>query len=99
MKHSRYADVVRFISDGTSRYSFNRSGVCRLSVARSLSRLGIFRTSGVVTLSILMLPYILRTTELSIRRVPDGIREGAVALGSSKIFDDKSSYAEICPAR
>jgi phosphate transport system permease protein len=31
-----------------------------------------------------MLPYILRTTELAIRRVPNGIREGAIALGSTK---------------
>jgi phosphate transport system permease protein len=40
--------------------------------------------ASAVTLSILMLPYIIRTTELSIRRVPDSIREGAIALGSTK---------------
>ena len=31
-----------------------------------------------------MLPYILRTTELSLKRVPATIREAAIALGSSR---------------
>ncbi|MDH2901366.1 MAG: ABC transporter permease subunit, partial [archaeon] len=37
-----------------------------------------------ITLAVLMLPYILRTTELSVRRVPQSIREAAMALGSTK---------------
>jgi phosphate transport system permease protein len=37
-----------------------------------------------LTLSILMFPYIFRTTELALRKVPASIREGAIALGSTK---------------
>jgi phosphate transport system permease protein len=37
-----------------------------------------------IILSIIMFPYIFRTTELSIRKVPANIKEGAIALGSTK---------------
>jgi phosphate transport system permease protein len=37
-----------------------------------------------IALSIIMFPYIFRTTEIAIRKVPNGIKEGAIALGSTK---------------
>ena len=37
-----------------------------------------------IALSILMFPYIIRTTELAIKKVPNNIKEGAIALGSTK---------------
>lgn len=45
---------------------------------------GFSAMAAAITLSALMFPYILRTTELSLRRVPESIREGALALGSNK---------------
>ena len=45
---------------------------------------GFSPLAGSVTLAVLMLPYILRTTELSIRKVPQSLREAAIALGSTK---------------
>ncbi len=37
--------------------------------------------AGAITLAVLMLPYIVRSTELALRRVASGIRESAYALG------------------
>jgi phosphate transport system permease protein len=83
-EHSRYADVVRFISDVLAGIPSIVLGYVGYLLLVLYLGWGYSALAGAVTLSVLMLPYILRTTELSIRRVPDGIREGAVALGSSK---------------
>ncbi len=45
---------------------------------------GFSALAGGLTLAILMLPYIVRTTELAIRKVPDEIREASLALGVTK---------------
>lgn len=45
---------------------------------------GFSAMAAAITLAVLMFPYILRTTELALRRVPESIREGALALGSNK---------------
>ncbi len=41
--------------------------------------------SGSLTLSIMVLPLIIRTTEESLKAVPDGYREGAYGLGAGKL--------------
>jgi phosphate transport system permease protein len=41
--------------------------------------------SGVVALSLIILPYIIKTTEVSFTQVPRSLREAAAALGLSKI--------------
>jgi len=40
---------------------------------------------GALTLSMMILPLIIRTTEEALKSVPDGYREGAFALGSGKL--------------
>lgn len=47
--------------------------------------LGLSLLSGAVTLSIMILPLIMRTTEEALLSVPDGYREGAFALGAGKL--------------
>lgn len=47
--------------------------------------LGLSLLSGAVTLSIMILPLIMRTTEEALLSVPDGYREGAFALGTGKL--------------
>jgi len=41
--------------------------------------------SGAMTLSIMILPLIMRTTEEAILAVPDGLREGSFALGAGRL--------------
>lgn len=40
--------------------------------------------AGALMLAVLMLPYIVRTTEISLRKVPRSLREAAIALGSTR---------------
>ncbi len=44
---------------------------------------GFSLLAGSVSLAVLMLPYVVRTTELAIRRVPGELKEGSLALGIS----------------
>ena len=41
--------------------------------------------AGSLTLSIMILPLVIRTTEEALKSVPDGYREGAFALGAGKL--------------
>jgi len=47
--------------------------------------LGLSLLSGALTLSIMILPLIMRTTEEAIRSVPDSYREGSFGLGAGKL--------------
>ena len=42
---------------------------------------GYSLAAGVLALSVLVMPYILKTTEVSLRQVPTALREGAAGLG------------------
>ena len=48
-------------------------------------RLGYSLLSGIFTVSIMILPLILRTTEEALLAVPDSYREGAFGLGAGKL--------------
>lgn len=47
--------------------------------------LGLSLMSGALTLSIMILPLIMRTTEEALRAVPDSYREGSFGLGAGKL--------------
>jgi len=46
---------------------------------------GFSMIAGSLTLTIMILPLVIRTTEEALKSVPDGYREGAFALGSGKL--------------
>lgn len=48
-------------------------------------KLGLSILSGALTLSLMVLPLILRTTEEALLSVPDGYREGSYGLGAGKL--------------
>jgi len=54
-----------------------------LLFVRTLS-LGQSIIAGSLTLSIMILPVIIRTTEESLKSIPDSFREGSLALGATK---------------
>ncbi|MCL1989196.1 MAG: phosphate ABC transporter permease PstA [Firmicutes bacterium] len=47
--------------------------------------MGFSLLAGSLTLSIMILPMVIRTTEEALKAVPDGFREGAFALGAGKL--------------
>ena len=48
--------------------------------------LGVSLLAGALTLVVMILPIIVRTTQEALRTVPDSYREGAVALGATKWY-------------
>ena len=75
---------------------------------------GVSLLAGVVTLGLMVLPTIIRTTEEALRQVPQGLREGSLALGATQwqtisrvvlapaapgIITGRSSRSAVRPAR
>ncbi len=58
-------------------------------------QLGFSMLSGVLTLSIMILPLILRTTEEALLAVPDTYREGSFGLGAGKL---RTVFRIVLPA-
>ena len=81
---SRYADTVRLIADVLAGIPSIVLGYVGFLLLVLYFGWGFSPMAGALTLVILMLPYILRTTELSLRKVPLSLREAAIALGSTK---------------
>jgi len=46
--------------------------------------LGVSMLAGQITLGLMILPIIIRTTEESLKNVPDSMREGSLALGATR---------------
>ena len=59
-------------------------GLFGLLVFCRVFRLGQSILSGALTLSIMILPVIIRTTEESLKTIPDSFREGSLSLGATK---------------
>ena len=57
--------------------------------------LGYSLVSGILTISIMILPLVMRTTEEALRAVPDSYREGSYGLGAGKL---RTVLSVILPA-
>ncbi len=80
----RHGEIIRFFSDVLAGVPSIVIGYVGYILLVLYFGWGFSAMAGGLALSVIMLPYILRTTELSIKRVPTSIREAAIALGSSK---------------
>jgi len=83
-KGGRFSEGLRFCADVLAGVpSIVLGYVCFLTFVIYFNW-GYSALAGAVALSIIMFPYIFRTTEIAIKKVPVGIKEGAIALGSTK---------------
>ncbi len=57
--------------------------------------LGIGFASATLTVTLMILPIIIRTTEESLRALPDSLREGSLALGATRL---ETSFKVVLPA-
>ncbi len=83
---SRLVKLIRFCTESLAGIPSIIFGLFGMTFFVGVLGLGFSILSGALTLSILILPVIIRTTEEALMAVPQTYREGSYALGSSKIY-------------
>jgi len=82
---SRFAFAVRFINDILLSAPSIVTGLFIYEVV--VVRMGHFSAiAGALSLTVIVIPVVLRTTETMLILVPDGLREAATALGAPRSF-------------
>ncbi|MGF1702974.1 phosphate ABC transporter permease PstA [Photobacterium makurazakiensis] len=83
---SRLVKVVRFCTESLAGIPSIIYGLFGMTFFVVVMGFGYSILSGALTLSILILPVIIRTTEEALMAVPQTYREGSYGLGASKIY-------------
>lgn len=83
---SKFVKVIRFCTESLAGIPSIIFGLFGMTFFVTIMGLGFSILSGALTLSILILPVIIRATEEALMSVPQTFREGSYALGSSKIY-------------
>lgn len=83
---SKLVKVIRFCTESLAGIPSIIFGLFGMTFFVTILGLGFSILSGALTLSILILPVIIRATEEALMAVPQTYREGSYALGSSKIY-------------
>ncbi len=83
---SRFVKVIRFCTESLAGIPSIIFGLFGMTFFVAILGLGFSILSGALTLSLLILPVIIRTTEEALMAVSATYREGSYALGSSKIY-------------
>jgi phosphate transport system permease protein len=81
---NKFSSIVRFFADVLAGVPSIILGYVGFLLLVLRFNLGYSAIGAAIVLSVLMFPYTIRATELALKRVPNGIKEGALALGSSK---------------
>ena len=84
-KQGRIVNVIRFATESLAGIPSIIYGLFGMIFFVTVLGFSWSIWSGALTLSIMVLPTIIRTTEESLKNVPDSFREGSLALGASKI--------------
>lgn len=83
---SRLVKVIRFCTESLAGIPSIIFGLFGMTFFVAILGLGFSILSGALTLSILILPVIIRTTEEALMAVPQTYREGSYGLGAPKIY-------------
>ncbi|MGL6260128.1 phosphate ABC transporter permease PstA [Vibrio sp. WXL210] len=83
---SRLVKVIRFCTESLAGIPSIIFGLFGMTFFVTILGFGFSILSGALTLSILILPVIIRTTEEALMAVPQTYREGSYGLGASKIY-------------
>lgn len=82
--HKRVSSVVRFLAEVLSGVPSIVLGYFGYLLMVVQWHWGFSALAGGIALTIMMIPYVLRTTETSLQQVPHGQREAAWALGMTR---------------
>ncbi|HHX8279989.1 TPA: phosphate ABC transporter permease PstA [Vibrio diabolicus] len=83
---SRLVKIIRFCTESLAGIPSIIFGLFGMTFFVAILGMGFSILSGALTLSILILPVIIRTTEEALMAVPQTYREGSYGLGASKIY-------------
>ncbi|WP_261818046.1 phosphate ABC transporter permease PstA [Vibrio gallicus] len=83
---SKFVKVIRFCTESLAGIPSIIFGLFGMTFFVTIMGFGFSILSGALTLSILILPVIIRATEEALMAVPQTYREGSYALGSSRIY-------------
>ncbi|MFY2507487.1 phosphate ABC transporter permease PstA [Vibrio pectenicida] len=83
---SKLVKVIRFCTESLAGIPSIIFGLFGMTFFVVILGLGFSILSGALTLSILILPVIIRTTEEALMAVPQTYREGSYGLGAAKIY-------------
>ncbi|WPC76980.1 phosphate ABC transporter permease PstA [Vibrio porteresiae] len=83
---SKLVKVIRFCTESLAGIPSIIFGLFGMTFFVVILGFGFSILSGALTLSILILPVIIRTTEEALMSVPQTYREGSYGLGASKIY-------------
>lgn len=84
-KPGKIVNVIRFAIESLAGIPSIIYGLFGLIFFVTILKLSYSILAGAITVSIMVLPVIIRTTEESLKTVPKSYREGSLALGASKI--------------
>lgn len=84
-KGSKFVKVVRLFIDTLSGIPSIVFGIFGYVMFCSSMDMGYSLTAGGITLALIILPTIIRSTEQSLSEVPDSMREASYALGAGKL--------------
>lgn len=83
-KPGKVVRIIRFATESLAGIPSIIFGLFGFIMFVTIFGLGWSILSGALTLSIMILPTIVRTTEEALKSVPDTLRQGSLALGASK---------------
>ncbi|MGL5978780.1 MAG: phosphate ABC transporter permease PstA [Erysipelotrichaceae bacterium] len=84
-KDTPFTNAVRFAIDALVSIPSIVYGLFGFSLFVTMIGFGYSILSGALTLSIMILPVIIRTVEETLKTVPKEMKEGSLALGASKV--------------
>lgn len=94
-KQGRMVSLLRLGTETLAGIPSIIFGLFGFIVFVSILKLGIGLVSGTLTITLMILPTIIRTSEEAIKSVPKAVREGSLALGASKW---QTIYKAVLPA-
>lgn len=83
-KNNKIVKVIRLATETLAGVPSIIFGLFGMLMFKDMMGLGYSLLAGILTLSIMILPTIVRSTEESLIAIPDSVREGSLALGATK---------------
>lgn len=84
-KQGKFVRIIRFATESLAGIPSIVYGLFGMILFVTVLKLGWSLLSASLTLAIMVLPTIIRTTEEALKNVPNEYREGSLGLGASKI--------------